>query len=371
MKKSKSIIINVPSPCHENWDKMTPAEKGRHCSSCNKTVIDFSAYTDRELVEFISKNTGSVCGRLSPYQVNRPIVSYEQNNSSLLQRIMMGTALATSMAACNENPNSSQTIPPQTTQLNTDTNKKGSNTGLGNNYISGRMVDEKSGWHIPHLAIRIEGTKYYAITDTNGNFKITVPDSIIGKKIKLEISEDSLYEIMSYSYREIEYTIDKLPFMVNIKMHCTLDERPVQGHLSSDPGPEPLTGVIVSEQYLPDDKSDTNKIYPYVEHMPKFNGDMNKYIADNIIYPDGSDVEGIVYISFVIERSGEVSNVKILRGIPGAAEFDSVAVKAVKSMPSWIPGGQDGKKLRVSMNVPIKFRLNDRQSDTTKNSSHK
>ena len=360
MKKTKSIIVSVPKPCSENWDKMTPAERGRHCASCNKTVIDFSAFTDRELFDFISKNTGSVCGRLSPYQVNRPIVSYEQNNSSLWQRIMMGTALVTSMAACNESPNNSQTIPPQTSQLNTDSGKKKSNTGLENNYISGRMIDEKSGWHISHLAIRIKGTKYYAVTDTTGNFKISVPDSIIGKKIKLAIDEDSLYEIMPYSYREIEYTIDKLPFVVNnIKMKCTLDEPPVQGHLSSDPVPEPLTGVVVATS--PEYKKSDSTVFGEPQTMPVFNGAFYDYLAMHIKYPKNlqdRNIEGTVYVNFIVEANGEISNVRVLKGVTGAPEFDSVAIKAIKEMPKWKPGMKDGKPVKVSFNQVIIFQLN-------------
>jgi TonB family protein len=372
MKKTKSIIVSVPKPCAENWDKMTPAERGRHCASCNKTVIDFSAYTDRELFDFISKNTGSVCGRLSPYQVNRPIVSYGENNSPLWQRIMMGTALVTSLAACNENSNR----PLVTGKLcvnDSVKNKPASDLTPTGNYISGRMIDEKSGWHISHLAIRIKGTKYYAVTDTTGNFKISVPDSIIGKRIKLAIDEDSLYEIMPYSYREIEYTIDKLPFAVNnIKMKCTLDEPPVMGHMGSYPEPPPLTGVVVATS--PEYKKSDSTVFGEPQTMPVFNGAFYDYLAMHIKYPKNlqdRNIEGTVYVNFIVEANGEISNVRVLKGVTGAPEFDSVAIKAIKEMPKWKPGEMMGKPIRTSMNVPIKFRLEDSQSDSTKNSSHK
>src|ERR1700722_1234614 len=99
MKKRQDIVLNIPQPCTQDWDKMTVNEKGRHCSSCNKTVVDFSNYTDKELFEFLSKIKGSVCGRLNPYQVNRPITVYQPENNSLWQKLMWGTALATSLAA--------------------------------------------------------------------------------------------------------------------------------------------------------------------------------------------------------------------------------------------------------------------------------
>jgi hypothetical protein len=49
---SKKLQLQVPVPCHEDWDKMTDAEKGRFCSSCQKTVIDFSKMSDREIALF-------------------------------------------------------------------------------------------------------------------------------------------------------------------------------------------------------------------------------------------------------------------------------------------------------------------------------
>ena len=47
-----SILLHIPEPCHENWDAMTPQDKGRHCQSCNKIVVDFSVMTDRQVLDY-------------------------------------------------------------------------------------------------------------------------------------------------------------------------------------------------------------------------------------------------------------------------------------------------------------------------------
>jgi hypothetical protein len=71
---SKKIQISIPAPCHENWDEMTPVEKGHYCDSCKKTVVDFSDMTDRQIAEFFKKpSSGSLCGRFMDDQLDRPI----------------------------------------------------------------------------------------------------------------------------------------------------------------------------------------------------------------------------------------------------------------------------------------------------------
>ncbi|TMI72249.1 MAG: T9SS type A sorting domain-containing protein [Bacteroidetes bacterium] len=71
---SKHIQLSVADPCHENWDSMTAAEKGRFCGSCKKQVIDFTNMSDSQLASFFKKpSTGSVCGRFYEDQLDRSI----------------------------------------------------------------------------------------------------------------------------------------------------------------------------------------------------------------------------------------------------------------------------------------------------------
>jgi len=69
----KKMNLTIPKPCHESWDEMTPAEQGRFCGACQKTVIDFSNMSDRELAAFFKKPAGPVCGRFQQDQLNREI----------------------------------------------------------------------------------------------------------------------------------------------------------------------------------------------------------------------------------------------------------------------------------------------------------
>ena len=67
----KRIKLSIPAPCHENWEAMSPSEKGKFCASCQKTVTDFTHMSDRELFAFFNKPVNSVCGRLTAAQLDR------------------------------------------------------------------------------------------------------------------------------------------------------------------------------------------------------------------------------------------------------------------------------------------------------------
>ena len=98
-----------------------------------------------------------------------------------------------------------------------------------------------------------------------------------------------------------------------------------------------------------------------VEQMPSFPGGpqaLLNYLSEHINYPEGYEetcVQGRVVITFVVEKDGSLSDITVLKSLEKA--FDEEALRAVKSMPNWIPGMQDGKPVRVKYTVPVNFRL--------------
>nr|GFC87882.1 hypothetical protein [Tanacetum cinerariifolium] len=68
------LHLNIPAPCAESWDAMTPTSLGRHCAACQKTVVDFTQKTDAEILAYFAKATGETCGRLGNDQLNRPLL---------------------------------------------------------------------------------------------------------------------------------------------------------------------------------------------------------------------------------------------------------------------------------------------------------
>ncbi len=103
------------------------------------------------------------------------------------------------------------------------------------------------------------------------------------------------------------------------------------------------------------------EIFTIVEEMPDFPGGMAKlaeYLAKNIKYPQmarESGIQGRVFVNFVVEPDGSVSNVNVMRSLGGGC--DEEAMRVVKSMPKWKPGKQRGKAVRVSYILPVNFKL--------------
>jgi protein TonB len=103
------------------------------------------------------------------------------------------------------------------------------------------------------------------------------------------------------------------------------------------------------------------EIFTVVEEQPQYPGGeaaLMKYLQENIKYPEEAKelgIQGRVFVTFVVEVDGSITDVKVLRGIGGGC--DQEAVRVVKSMSKWIPGKQRGVPVRVQFNLPIKFTL--------------
>ncbi|MBO9731681.1 MAG: hypothetical protein J7623_23775 [Chitinophaga sp.] len=70
----KGLYLSVPTPCNEDWNQMTRTAAGMHCSSCNKTVVDFSLLSDAEIFTVVANGRGSICGRFMDTQLHRALM---------------------------------------------------------------------------------------------------------------------------------------------------------------------------------------------------------------------------------------------------------------------------------------------------------
>ena len=105
------------------------------------------------------------------------------------------------------------------------------------------------------------------------------------------------------------------------------------------------------------------EIFTVVETQPQFPGgedSLYNFIYSNLRYPQSAmryKLEGRVFITFVVEKDGSITNVKIKRDIGGGCGHE--AKRVVEMMPKWIPGKQNGKPVKVQFNLPIIFKLKD------------
>ena len=116
---------------------------------------------------------------------------------------------------------------------------------------------------------------------------------------------------------------------------------------------------VIAEPEPP--KVEESKVFDVVEEMPQFPGGqaaLLEYLAKNIKYPvvaEENGVQGRVIVTFVVERDGSITDVKVVKSVDPS--LDKEAARVVKSMPHWIPGKQNGSAVRVKYTVPVTFRL--------------
>ncbi|MCQ2320523.1 MAG: energy transducer TonB [Bacteroidales bacterium] len=194
----------------------------------------------------------------------------------------------------------------------------------------------------------------------------------------------AVFEMKSYDKREIDESL--------LRSTEVLDEEMVEITKQDEPKPEPVEmpkqttqleivdddvevedieinadvqqNEVIEEYVAPEIEEEEvveQEIFQIVEEMPSFPGGEQKlmeYVGKNVKYPQiarESGIKGRVFVSFVVEPDGSVSNVKVLRGIGGGC--DEEAMRVVKSMPKWKPGKQRGKAVRVSYMLPVNFQL--------------
>jgi hypothetical protein len=172
-----------------------------------------------------------------------------------------------------------------------------------------------------------------------------------GQTKKNKVENPSLNTVDSSKIKAVKH---------NNEVYYTVDSRPI---ISGDPDYNEQNSDI--KKTIKDEKIDDNTIYEYskVEVNPDFPEGLQNFftfINKNIKISDNlkaEKIKGKVYVQFVIEKNGSISNIKILRDLG----FDSgkVVINVLKTMPKWIPAQNNGKKVRCSFAVPINI-------DTTK-----
>jgi periplasmic protein TonB len=117
----------------------------------------------------------------------------------------------------------------------------------------------------------------------------------------------------------------------------------------------------------------SNTVFSVVEQEPEFKGGAEafyKYLQQSIHYPAKAvknHIQGTVFVSFIVEKDGSLSNIRLVRSIASdinvarsiATDIDAEALRVIKASPSWNPGMQNGRTVRVVYTTPINFTLED------------
>jgi protein TonB len=179
----------------------------------------------------------------------------------------------------------------------------------------------------------------------------------LGERVMQDVPED----IIPITEQKVKPPPPPPPKKV-VVINVVDDEVEVEDDLLIDAEADETTEI---EEYIPIDVEEEEvveaQIFTVVESMPQYPGGESKlynFLNTKIKYPvmaKESGIQGKVYITFVVERDGSITDVRILRGIGGGC--DEEAIRVVSSMPKWKPGKQRGKPVRVQYNLPVRFTL--------------
>jgi hypothetical protein len=218
---AKKLQLKIAEPCHENWDGMTPVEKGKFCGSCQKEVVDFSNMSDQQLVAFFKKpSTGSLCGRFNSEQLDRDmeiprkripwlkyffqiaipafLLTIKANGQKGRPQIMGKIA-----PVCSK-PLMGITVPVKNV-------KPGKPQEPAVKSIQGKIIDD-SGNPVAYATVMIKGTKIGAAADELGNFNIDIKNA--GTK---QVAGITLL-VSSVGFESKEISIDTKISLINVQM---------------------------------------------------------------------------------------------------------------------------------------------------------
>ena len=161
--------ISIAEPCHQSWSDMTQIGEGRHCSSCNKIVTDFTGMTNQQIIDYIA-GAGEVCGRMDELQmvsVNRKLAYKPQPLFN-----WKGFSLAASLfftfpatGAYAQHISTAQLPAPKALPMK----------GFGFKTINGIVRDNIDKTPLPGVIISVKGTAIKAVSDIDGKYTINIP----------------------------------------------------------------------------------------------------------------------------------------------------------------------------------------------------
>ncbi len=173
----RKLTITVPKPCHENWEQMTPVERGRFCASCTKVVTDYSLMSDEELVKALRKKTENTCGNFREDQLDRVLRGATKRPFAwkYFWQVLLPAFFFSKEASTQSS------IKPATEWSQHRGAKKArlysrdQIAAAGSIIINGVITDSLSGHGIPGASIGIEGIGTVGFSDSTGAFSIAFP----------------------------------------------------------------------------------------------------------------------------------------------------------------------------------------------------
>ncbi len=180
--------LKIENPCHQDWSSMSKVDQGKYCSHCSKTVIDFSKFSDAEIIRYLDKNKGAVCGRLKNNQVERELKFNVKDDSPFLHKVFTSLFLSLSinnLYATNLPSTEQNLIAIDTFKIDSEIQENKTDKQIQT--IRGNVADANSKEILIQASVYIND-KLNTVTDLNGDFNLNIPSDFNLDSIQLKIS---------------------------------------------------------------------------------------------------------------------------------------------------------------------------------------
>ncbi len=235
--KKPPYLINIPQPCHENWQGMAAADKGRFCQACSTVVKDFTGLSDAEIISELRRANGKLCGRFLETQLNRELKAKSFvltiPRPGLLSRIA-ASALLFNFFVNQVSAHQKSTPAAQHISANGTTAKGNSDTT--HIIIKGKLLNYHNNLPLKNLEVEIKGTGYKCVTDIYGRFKFQLPDNFKATEVVVTPAASAV-EFLDTSASFIpdeKVMVDTFPFKRSVNLYrYPLEAIPVSIYITS------------------------------------------------------------------------------------------------------------------------------------------
>jgi TonB family protein len=287
--------IKITEPCPEDWNKMKIGLISRHCDQCDKPVIDFTKMDRAEIIIYLLSNpTTKTCGRMSRDQFD-----FHHDDIPLL--------------------------------------------------IEGL---KKKGGNASFLILALVCVSLVSCKEDNRKTTIKTPNPIHQNYG----GEGTLGEVSMPNDRNQTKKIVPEHVPEHVLEPSILPEPIIMG--------EPVMVGDIQLVEPPEKIAPPDEVLSYAEKMPEYPGGVAPlfaFVKEHLVYPEfekENGIEGTVYVKFIVTEEGKVVNPEVVRGVNGAPNFNKEVLRIINKMSNWIPGENNGKKVKVYFTMPFKFRLN-------------
>lgn len=318
----RNFKIAIPEPCHEDWNKMTPNENGRFCLSCSKTVIDFTSMLPDEVQHFFTQNQNTnICVRFKKSQIETITIQipsqvlYTQTHYHKMFLLALFIAMGTTLFSCAD--------------------KDGKKQKIDKIEVVDKNAEEQ---------IMILGKGLPPKHDSKDTLRDTPPPPLV--------------KVNQRNFVKGKARIKNIKFVKPVPTNCSEITYDDDKSLSktSDINKVVKDSIVEDETYYMGAAIETTPSFP--------NGIDNFYQLFINEFKSPEETENLknrIIVSFVIEKDGSLSTFDFSENTD--PKIKTEITRALKTLPNWVPGTQNGKKTRTKYSMPIAF-----EKDSSENS---